>query len=103
MTLVELLVVLVLVGLVAGVAGVAFRAWTPVPPTSDAVVAIARARAEALATGSPVTVALRSGGHVAAATALPDGSVVADPEFDGAAGDGPAIDRLTGRAPRESR
>lgn len=88
-TLVELLVVLAILGVVAGVTGLAFR---PVSDTSrvDAVAAqVATARREAIRTGRSVTVMVSRGDDVFAATAHPDGRVVADTVL--------AIDPLSGR------
>lgn len=88
-TLIELLVVLAILGIVAGVAGLGFRS-TPTPaPTDEAVAKIAAARREAIRSGKSITISVVDDGHVLAATAHPDGSVVADTAL--------GIDRLSGR------
>lgn len=75
-TLVELLVVLAVLGVAAGVAG--FSLLTR--PTIGAARAgsLAAARREALATGRAVTVEDTVDGRRRAATAFPDGRLVAD-------------------------
>jgi prepilin-type N-terminal cleavage/methylation domain-containing protein len=89
-TLVELLVVLAVLGIIAGVTGLTFgRALHRTSPNaSDAV--IADARRQALRSGRSVTVAISRGDTQLAATAHPDGRVVADSLL--------AIDPSSGRA-----
>jgi prepilin-type N-terminal cleavage/methylation domain-containing protein len=89
-TLVELLVVLAVLGIIAGVTGLTFgRAPHRIAPdAADAI--IANARRQALRSGSSVTVTMSSGDTLLAATAYPDGRVVADSLL--------AIDPLSGRA-----
>jgi len=103
LTLVELMVVLVLLALVAEVAGVAMRAPRDAGRrVSDAEAAIARARREALASGRPVTVRVAG----AAATALPDGSVLTEVTPRAASSVDSRVtpvDRLSGRVRRASR
>lgn len=91
-TLVELVVVLAILGVVAGVTGLAYAAARPAPAPDDPLAAIARARAEALASRRATSVAVRVEGRTHAVTVLPDGSVLADP--------GLRVDRFTGRAER---
>lgn len=88
-TLVELLVVLAILGVVAGVTGLAFRPVSETSPVDAVAAQVATARRDALRTGRPVTVMVSRGGDVVAATAHPDGRVVADTTL--------AIDPLTGR------
>jgi prepilin-type N-terminal cleavage/methylation domain-containing protein len=88
-TLLELLVVLAILGIVAGVAGLGFRTVAPPAPTEEAVARIAAARREAIRSGKSITISVARDGHVLAATAHPDGSVVADTAL--------GIDRLSGR------
>jgi prepilin-type N-terminal cleavage/methylation domain-containing protein len=89
-TLVELLVVLAVLGIIAGVAGLTFgRARQPISPNA-AEATIAEARRQALRSGRSVTVTIPSGDTLLAATAHPDGHVVADSLL--------AIDPLSGRA-----
>ena len=91
-TLVELIVVLAILGILAGVTGLALGAAKPVPSASTEVAAAASARRQALERGEAVTVTLHSGGVARTLTALPDGSVIGDPDLP--------IERLTGRPPR---
>jgi prepilin-type N-terminal cleavage/methylation domain-containing protein len=88
-TLVELLVVLAILGTVAGVTGLRFRRVTE-PQRVDTVDArIADARREAIRSGKSVTVIVMYADHPMAATAHPDGRVIADTAL--------AIDHLSGR------
>ena len=85
-TLLELLVVVTLLGVTASVAVLVMPARR-VPP-DDTPHRIANARAQALRTGRPVTVVLQLDSTYSIATAMPDGTVLADPTT--------GIDRLTG-------
>ena len=91
-TLVEVLVVLAILGVVAGVTGLGLRAESQPPRVDDAVARVSAARREAIRTGRSLTVVTSRDDHVVAATAHPDGSVVADSAL--------ALDRLSGRAVR---
>jgi prepilin-type N-terminal cleavage/methylation domain-containing protein len=88
-TLVEVIVVLAIMGLMAGVSGLAL-ASLKAPRESEWILALRRARAEAIRTGRP----MRTEDHRARRTAtilfLPDGRAI-----------GPGVDPLTG-APRDS-
>ena len=87
-TLIELTVAIALLGIVGGVVGLTLhtaRGTVAIPPTAAR---IADARREALRTGTAVTVNLDVDGTPASATALPDGSVIADDVL--------RIDRFTG-------
>jgi Tfp pilus assembly protein FimT len=86
-TLIELLVVVVGLGLIYGVAMLALPRKA-VPP-DDTPHRVATARAQALRTGRPVTVVLDLDTMFAVATAMPDGTVLADSAA--------RIDRLTGQ------
>ena len=101
-TLVELLVVLAILGVMAGVAGLSFA--RPVlavqqPGSLEAALdSIAEVRRMAITRGVSITVTLSISGSTAGggdapwivrATALPDGSIIADAAL--------GIDRLTGR------
>ena len=103
-TLVELITVLAILGIMAAIVSAALPEPEPGPPPESLLAArvrIAEARREAISRGRAVTVALRvilpdSGTSPGTpvrrelrATALPDGSIIADP--------GLAIERLTGR------
>lgn len=92
-TLIELLVVLVILGLVSSVVGFAPSAMER-EPVSDVEAAIAAARREALGSGSVVTIDVLIDGRPRSVTALPDGSLVADPTL--------AVDRLSGRTTSEN-
>ena len=107
-TMVELITVLAILGIMAAVVTAALPEPELGPPPESLLAArvrIAEARREAISRGRAVTVALRvsptdtgtSRGSAARtelrATALPDGSIIADP--------GLAIERLTGRPIRE--
>lgn len=87
-TLIELTVALALLGIVGGVVGLTLHTARGAPAIAPAVARIAAARREALRTGIAVTIDLAVEGAPASATALPDGSVVADDVL--------RIDRLTG-------
>jgi type II secretory pathway pseudopilin PulG len=87
-TLVELIIVLTVLGIAAGVVGVAIGALPSPATVSESAAAIAGARRQALATGRAVTITLEDSTGLHAATALPDGSVIADSTI---------LDRLTGR------
>jgi len=87
-TLVELIVVLAIVGLMAGVTTLAFRRADMTPRVAPWVSAIAAARRTAVDSDRTVSLTVRVGDNMYAATALPDGSVVADAAL--------GIDRLTG-------
>ena len=86
-TLIELLVVVVVLGLVSSVAMLALPRKS-VPP-DDTAHRIANARTQALRTGRPVSVVLDLDTMFSLATAMPDGSVLADPAA--------RIERLTGQ------
>jgi prepilin-type N-terminal cleavage/methylation domain-containing protein len=89
-TLVELLVALLLLGMMATVVGIAVPRAEP-PSTADEIShAISNARRAAIDSGRSVTINLSVHGTLHAATALPDGSIVADT--------GLGVERLTGRA-----
>jgi prepilin-type N-terminal cleavage/methylation domain-containing protein len=89
-TLVELLVVLAVLGIIAGVTGLTFGRAPLRNPPDAADATIADARRQALRSGRSVTVTISSGDTLLAATAHPDGRVVADSLL--------AIDALSGRA-----
>ena len=90
-TLVELMVVLVLLGLMAGVVGLA---WRPNPASKDnGRDAIARARVQALESGTTVRLQVTLEGQRVTVAALPDGSVIAPA--------GLHLDPLTGTTVRE--
>lgn len=86
-TLLELLVVVTLVGIVASVAVIAMPGKRVLP--DDTAHRIAGARTEALRTGRPVTVVVQLDTVYGVATAMPDGSVLADSAAH--------VDRLTGQ------
>ena len=75
-TLLELMIVLVVIGVVASVAALAMP--NKVVPLDDTPHRIANARTKALRTGRPVTVTIQLNTVFAVATAMPDGSVLAD-------------------------
>jgi prepilin-type N-terminal cleavage/methylation domain-containing protein len=87
-TLVELIVVLAIIAVIAGVTTLAFRRAGSTPSVAPWVSAVTAARRTAIDSGRSVSLTIRVGDVVYAATALPDGSVVADAPLD--------IDRLTG-------
>jgi prepilin-type N-terminal cleavage/methylation domain-containing protein len=91
-TLIELIVVLAILSVIAGVTTLAFRRADTTPSTPTWVSAVAQARRIALDSARTVSLAVRVGDSVYAATMLPDGSVVADPRL--------GIDRLTGEVRR---
>ena len=94
LTLLELLVAVTLLGAIAGVATLAMR--PPLrPEPAGRRQQIDNARSLALRLGQPVSVALPSSSGAWQATALPDGSVIADSSLD--------VDRLTGRPRRPER
>ena len=86
-TLIELLIVVVVLGMVSSVAMLALPG--KVAPPDDTRHRIADARTRALRTGRPVSVVLQLDSVFSLATAMPDGSVLADPMA--------RIDRLTGQ------
>jgi prepilin-type N-terminal cleavage/methylation domain-containing protein len=91
-TLIELLVVIAILGIVAGIGGLAPRRRSR-PTALDVVdTAVANARARAVRTGSPQSVAIRDSAGLHALTAFPDGSVAADRTL--------RVIRATGRTPR---
>jgi prepilin-type N-terminal cleavage/methylation domain-containing protein len=87
-TLIELIVVLAIVAIMAGVTTLAFRRADLTPTVEPWVSAVAAARRTAVDSDRTVSLTVRVGDKVYAATALPDGSVVADPAL--------GVDRLTG-------
>jgi prepilin-type N-terminal cleavage/methylation domain-containing protein len=89
-TLVEFIVVLAIISIIAGVTTLAFRRVEVSPGVPPWVSAVAQARRTALDSARAVSLTIRIGDAVYAATALPDGSVVADAVL--------SIDRLTGVA-----
>ena len=95
-TLIELLVVIAILGISAGVAAIAIgvrgRA-TEADPGALLVARLADARREALRTGRVVTIAHTNSVSVGYASALPDGSIVADSLIARVS----ALDRLSGR------
>ena len=91
-TLVELLVTIAIVGLLAGGGGRAVRR-APEPSEAERLLAaVSDARRTALRERRPVTIEIRLDGSARAATALPDGRVIAD----GAVRRQLGIDMLTG-------
>jgi prepilin-type N-terminal cleavage/methylation domain-containing protein len=87
-TLVELIVVLAILSIVAGVTTLAFRRADLAPRVPVWVSAVAAARRAAIDSDRVVSLTIRVGDSVYAATALPDGSVIADAAL--------GLDRLTG-------
>jgi prepilin-type N-terminal cleavage/methylation domain-containing protein len=87
-TLIELIVVLAIIAIMAGVTTLAFRRANLTPTVEPWVSAIAAARRTAVDSDRTVGLTVRVGDKVYAATALPDGSVVADAAL--------GVDRLTG-------
>lgn len=87
-TLVELIVSIALLGLLAGIVGLATRRSNPGSFAGTPAAQLAAARREALRTGLPVSLSLSVDGHLRLATALPDGSVLADSAL--------GMDRLSG-------
>ena len=94
-TLVELLVVLAILGVVGAMSVTAFGGHVAPNGDDTARAALAQARSRALATGQPVRVTVRGDGGAYDATALPDGSVVAEPAL--------RTERLTGQHLREEQ
>jgi prepilin-type N-terminal cleavage/methylation domain-containing protein len=96
-TLVELIVVLAILGVMAGVTGLAFQpvASRGPAPVSDNAARIRAARRVALSSGRAVTISLLRDGRPVFATALPDGSVIADHAL--------RVDRLTGGEAADAR
>lgn len=88
-TLVELLVVLAVLGVMAGVTGLSFRGVAEPNVADEAVTRIANARREAIRSGKSISLVVWGPGEPMAATAHPDGRVVADRPL--------AIDFLSGR------
>ena len=93
-TLLELLVVLVILGLVASLVAFAPAAVERVP-AGEVEARVAAARREALRSGAPVTIDITIDGHPHSLTALPDGSVIADPTL--------GVERLSGRLVGDAR
>ena len=86
-TLLELIVVVIGLGMISSVAMLAMPG--KVIPLDDNPHRIARARTRALRTGRPVSVVLRLDSFFSVATAMPDGTVLADSAA--------RINRLTGQ------
>ena len=86
--MIELMVTLALLSSVTAVATLAIRGVAPVP-SADAWSAVMGARAGALREGRAVTIRVRVEGRLTVATALPDGTIVADSALH--------VDVLTGR------
>jgi prepilin-type N-terminal cleavage/methylation domain-containing protein len=87
-TLVELIVSLSILGLLAGVVGIAIPRHDPLTAIGEVSRSLADARRTAITSGHAVTIAITIDGAPHAATALPDGAIIAD--------SGLAIDRLSG-------
>lgn len=77
-TIIELIVTIVLLGVLASVAAVAITASPRTQDTPDNRDAIQRARAEAVRSGTRVTITMRGKSGRVLLTAFPDGSVAAD-------------------------
>ena len=92
-TLVELIVVLAILSVVASVTMLAFQRVDLTPKTESWESAISAARRTAIDSARVVSLTVRIGDSVYAATALPDGSVIADARL--------GIDRLSGEVQRE--
>jgi prepilin-type N-terminal cleavage/methylation domain-containing protein len=88
-TLLELLVTIAVIGVIATVVVIAVPPDRTVPET-DALVQVARARTQAIEEARPRTISILVAGRPLDITALPDGSVIADPSL--------GLDRLSGRA-----
>ena len=86
--MVELMVTLALLSIVSAVAALALRDAAPLP-REDAWSAVMHARGRALREGRAVTIRVRTSGRLVAATALPDGTIVADSVLH--------VDALTGQ------
>jgi prepilin-type N-terminal cleavage/methylation domain-containing protein len=93
-TLIELIVVLAIVAIMAGVATLAFRRADLTPQVEPWVSAIAAARRTAIDSDRTVSLTVRVGDTIYSATALPDGSIVADAAL--------GIDRVTGEVTRRA-
>jgi prepilin-type N-terminal cleavage/methylation domain-containing protein len=87
-TLVELIVVLAILSVIAGVTTLAFSRAKPSVNSPAWQSTIAAARRTALDSARTVSLSVRVGDTIYAATALPDGSFIADPRL--------GIDRLSG-------
>lgn len=87
-TLIELIVVLAIVAVIAGVTTLAFRRADLTPKVEPWVNAIATARRTAIDSARTISLTVRVGDSLYAATALLDGSIVADARL--------GIDRLSG-------
>jgi prepilin-type N-terminal cleavage/methylation domain-containing protein len=87
-TLVELIVVLAIVAVIAGVTTLAFRRADLRPNVPAWVSAVAAARRVAIDSAKTISLTVTVGDSIYAASALPDGSVVADKRL--------GIDRLIG-------
>jgi len=81
LTLAELIIVLGILGLLAGVTALAFRSADPLPRVTPAQATIAAIRRAAIDSGRPISVAIPGDSGPRAATAFPDGSVIADPSL----------------------
>ncbi len=88
-TLIELLVAITLMGLMAAVVGLG-PPGAPRSPVDATVATLGQVRRDAINAGRSVTVTIAVDGGQHVATALPDGSIVAD--------SGLAVDRLSGSA-----
>ncbi len=94
-TLVELVVAIAILGLMSAITGLAMRNAPRVAPHDTVAASVASARVNALRTGRPVTVTLKSrDGFARSVTALPDGSVLADA--------GIMVDIFSGRVKRDA-
>jgi prepilin-type N-terminal cleavage/methylation domain-containing protein len=91
-TLIELIVVLAIIAVMAGVTTLAFRRADLTPTVEPWVSAVAAARRTAVDSDRTVSLTVRVGDKMYAATALPDGSVVADAAL--------GVDRVTGEVTR---
>ena len=87
-TLVELIVVLAIIAVIASVTTLAFHGADHGPNVPTWVGAVAAARRTAIDSARAVSLTVVIGDSIFAATALPDGSIVADTRL--------GIDRLTG-------
>lgn len=92
MTLLELLITLAIMGVILGVATLAFRRIDR-PPPSDPYHVIADSLRAGVASGHATTLRFVVRGVSAAATVLPDGSIVGDTIL--------GIERLDGRLPND--
>jgi prepilin-type N-terminal cleavage/methylation domain-containing protein len=91
-TLVELIVVLAIIAVIAGVTTLAFRRADLGPNIPPWVSAIAAARRTAIDSARVVSLTVRVGDSLYAATVLPDGSVIGDSRL--------GFGRLDGEVPR---